>query len=292
MKKSEFCGILLAGGTGSRLFPLTSNFSKHFLPIYNKPMFYYSLSVLMLANIRRILVISTAADIQLYRSHFEENLNFGLDVHFAVQESASGIPDAFKIGDEFVGLDNVILMLGDNIFYGAGFATSVIDSVRRNIGATVYGAKVSDPSRYGVVCYEGGAPQSIIEKPREPCSDIAIPGLYVFDNSAVEKCYTLTASKRGELEITDLLNLYLVDEALSVELLGRGTTWFDTGTVADLKRANDFVEIIETKQGVLVGSPHEIAVKNGWLDVEAVLDLCAGKAQGQYYSKLQEILTS
>ncbi len=246
----------------------------------------------MLAKIRKILVVSTQSDLELYKMHFEDNLNFGLDVHFVVQERANGIPEAFRIGRNFIGSKNILLMLGDNIFYGAGFSNSVLDLVGQNTGATVYGAKVSDPSRYGVVQIDNGVPRSIIEKPLKPSSDIAIPGLYVFDNDVVSKLDLLTPSQRGELEITDLLNLYMVDGALSVELLGRGTAWFDTGTVDDLKRASDFVEIIETKQGVLVGSPHEIAVRNGWLSTEKVLELCARRYQGQYYTKLREIITA
>lgn len=289
---NQFCGILLAGGTGSRLAPLTSAFSKHFLPVYNKPLFYYSLSSLMLAGVRRILVICTDRDEALFREYFGRHKNFGLHLTFLVQERPVGLPDAFRIGESFIGEDDVVMALGDNIFFGAGFQDFVSHVKTSLNGASVIGVKVSDASRFGVVeVNEKNRILSIEEKPHAPKSNIAISGLYFFDNTVCKRTKTLKISKRGELEIVDLLKSYLVDDKLSAHVLGRGTAWFDAGTSESLKQAGDFIESVETRQGILVSSPEEIALNRGWLAPQELREITMKMGKSAYSTSLKSLLS-
>ncbi|MDC3123537.1 glucose-1-phosphate thymidylyltransferase RfbA [Gammaproteobacteria bacterium] len=279
-------GIVLAGGSGTRLHPITRGVSKQMLPIYDKPMIYYPLSVLMLAGIREILVISTPEDLPNYRKLLGDGSDFGLHLTYAEQPSPDGLAQAFLIGEEFIGDDSVCLILGDNIFYGYGFSAMLRTAVDRVSGATVFGYHVHDPERFGVVEFNAeGKVLSVEEKPAQPKSNYAITGLYFYDNRAVEIAKGINPSHRGELEITDVNRAYLESGELNVSLMGRGFAWLDTGTHDSLMEAGQFVQTIERRQGLKVACLEEIGYRNGWLS-EGRLAIQAQKLEktgyGQY----------
>jgi glucose-1-phosphate thymidylyltransferase len=285
-------GIILAGGTGSRLYPLTHVVSKQLLPIYDKPLAYYPLSTLMLAGIREVLVISTPADLPRFEQLFGDGSRWGLDLQYAVQPNPEGLAQAFIIGREFIGSGPVALILGDNIFYGHGFGETLREAASRDEGATIFGYYVRDPERYGVVEFEeGGRAVGLEEKPLKPRSHYAVTGLYFYDNQVLDIAANLTPSARGELEITDVNVEYLRRDQLRVEIMGRGMAWLDTGTHDSLLQAADFVKTIEERQGLKVACPEEIAYRMGYIDAEQVVRLAEplkNNNYGQYLLELAE----
>lgn len=283
-------GIVLAGGSGTRLYPLTKSVSKQLLPIYDKPMIYYPLSVLMLANIKEILIITTPHEQQLFQNLLGDGSQFGLKLEYRVQPSPDGLAQAFIIGETFIGKDSVCLVLGDNIFYGYNFSTMLEDAGQIRSGATVFGYYVNDPDRYGVVEFDGaGKVISIEEKPKVPKSNYAVTGLYFYDNTVVTRAKTIKPSPRGELEITDLNKSYLLDNSLQVKLLGRGMAWLDTGTHESLLRASTFVESIEERQGLKIACLEEIAFHKGYISKEQLLELARPLIKNQYGQYLVKI---
>ena len=273
-------GIILAGGSGTRLHPITLGISKQLLPIYDKPMIYYPLSVLMLAGIQEILIISTPGDLPHFRKLLGDGSQFGIQLSYAEQHSPDGLAQAFIIGETFIGNDNCCLILGDNIFYGQHFTEKLQAAAARTQGATIFGYHVSDPERFGVVEFdEQGRAISIEEKPQKPKSSYAVTGLYFYDNRVVDVAKSIRPSQRGELEITDVNRFYLEDQNLKVEMLGRGFAWLDTGTHESLLDAGQFVHTIEKRQGFKVACLEEIAFHSGWIGVEQL------KAQGEYLKK-------
>lgn len=275
-------GIILAGGSGTRLYPLSRVVSKQLMPVYDKPMVYYPLSVLMLAGLREILIITTPADAESFRSLLGDGSNLGIHIDYAVQPSPDGLAQAFVIGREFVGDDGVSLILGDNVFFGQGLALSLTRASLREHGATVFAYPVSDPERYGVVEFDGANKAiSIEEKPEKPKSHFAVTGLYFYDNDVLDIAAKLKPSVRGELEITDVNVAYLKRGDLAVEVLGRGTAWLDTGTYASLLQASDFIQTIEERQGLKVACLEEIAYRKGYIDAAKLDEL--GAAMNNHY---------
>ena len=283
-------GIILAGGSGTRLYPITKGVSKQLLPIYDKPMIYYPLSVLMLAGIREVLIISTPDDIDGFKRLLADGQELGIDISYAVQPSPDGLAQAFIIGEEFIGDSNVCLVLGDNIFYGQGFTPLLRQAVNRQKGATVFGYQVKDPERFGVVAFdEDKRAISIEEKPVKPKSNYAVTGLYFYDNDVIEIAKKVKPSDRGEVEITTVNQMYMERGDLNVELLGRGFAWLDTGTHESLLEAAQFVETIEKRQGYKVACLEEIALNNGWLTKQQVAEIGQSmrkNAYGQYLMSL------
>lgn len=284
-------GIVLAGGAGTRLHPVTMAVSKQLLPIYDKPMVYYPLSVLMLAGIRDVLVISTPADLPRFRDVLGDGSQFGLHLEYAEQASPDGLPQAFLIAESFIGEDNVCMVLGDNIFFGQNFTPALAEAVACQRGATVFGYRVSDPERFGVVEFDGsGRVCGIEEKPAHPRSSYAITGLYFFDSTVVDRAKALRPSKRGELEITDLMRLYLEQQQLNVKLLGRGFAWLDTGTHESLLEASQFIRTVEVRQGVKIACLEEIAFHNGWIGKDMLAARARALAKTGYGQYLRSIL--
>lgn len=283
-------GIILAGGSGTRLYPITRGVSKQLLPVYDKPMIYYPLSVLMLAGIRDILVITAPEDNASFKRLLGDGSDFGISISYAVQPSPDGLAQAFIIGKEFIGNDNVCLVLGDNIFYGQSFTQTLKQAAAKTHGATVFGYQVKDPERFGVVEFdENFNALSIEEKPQQPKSDWAVTGLYFYDNRAVEFAKQLKPSARGELEISDLNQMYLEDGSLSVQILGRGFAWLDTGTHESLHEAASFVQTVQNIQNLHIACLEEIAWRNGWLtkeNVETRAKPLEKTAYGQYLLRL------
>jgi len=283
-------GIILAGGAGTRLYPLTKSISKQIIPVYDKPMIYYPLSVLMLAGIHEILIISTPKDLHLYEDLLENGSQLGIKISYEVQPSPDGLAQAFLIGEQFLGNDKACLILGDNIFYGHGFGKVLLETASLEEGAIIFGYFVNDPERYGVVEFNSkGEVLSIEEKPKKPKSNYSVPGLYFYDNDVVEKAKTLRPSARGELEITDLNRLYLEEKKLKVKLLGRGIAWLDTGTHESLLQASNFIQTIEERQGLKISCVEEIAYKRGYITKEQLIKLAKPLMKNQYGQYLMNI---
>ncbi len=283
-------GIILAGGLGTRLYPITKAISKQILPIYDKPMIYYPMSVLMLSGIKEILIISTARDIVLFEELFGDGSQLGLQISYQVQQAPKGLAEAFIIGEEFIGSDRVALVLGDNIFYGTGLTGILKNAAERTSGATIFGYYVKDPTAYGVVSFdEDGNVTEIEEKPKKPKSNYAVPGLYYYDNEVIRIAKSIQPSARGELEITEVNNEYLRRGALKVELLGRGMAWLDTGNQDALLEASNYVASIQKRQGLYVSCLEEIAYKQGFIGREQLLSLAEAMKMTEYGRYLFDI---
>ena len=284
-------GIILAGGSGTRLYPITKSISKQITPIYDKPMIYYPLSVLMLAGIKDILVISTPRDLPMFEELLKNGSDFGISLSYAVQAQPNGLAEAFLIGENFIGNDSCVLVLGDNIFYGHGFTGMLKEAEARKKGATIFGYYVQNPRDFGVVEFdENNRVISLEEKPENPKSNYAVPGLYFYDNTVVEKAKKVKPSKRGELEITTLNEMYLNEGTLNVTSLGRGMTWLDTGTHEALLEAANYVKTIQSRQGVMVACLEEIAYRNGWITKEKVCELAKPLLKSKYGEYLMDLI--
>lgn len=287
-------GIILAGGSGTRLYPITKAVSKQILPLYDKPMIYYPMSVLMLSEIKEVLVISTPRDITLFKELFGDGSWLGMKIEYAVQDKPRGLADAFIVGEKFIGTDSVALVLGDNIFYGQSFTStlkSAVKKVNTDGGAVIFGYFVKDPTAYGVVEFDkNGTALGIEEKPAKPKSNYAVPGLYFYDNSVINIAKNVKPSARGEIEITAVNNAYLDEKKLKVELMGRGMAWLDTGTYDGLLEASNFIATIQKRQGMYVSCLEEIAYRNGWINKEQLLELATGykTSYGEYLKFIAE----
>lgn len=291
MKSKKTKGILLAGGSGTRLAPITNSINKHLLPIYDKPMIFYSLSILMLSGIREILIITRKEDLGLFKNLLGNGSNLGIEIFYAVQEKPKGIADAFIVGSDFIGNSNVCLMLGDNIFYGGRLSSKLLSAKSRKKGASVFAYEVKNPSSFGVVEFNDEMKiKSIQEKPKTPKSNYAVTGLYFYDNRVVDYAKSITPSKRGELEITSINEIYLEQNNLYVEVLGRGFTWLDTGTVESLVEASSFISIMQRQQGFYIACLEEIAFKNGWINKEMLFKQLRGK-DSKYYQYTKKLIT-
>ena len=284
-------GIILAGGSGTRLYPLTMGVCKQLLPVYDKPMIYYPLSVLMLSRIKEILIISTPDDLPVFKKLLGNGSKWGINLSYSVQEAPNGLAEAFIIGEEFIGDDNVCLILGDNIFYGHGLEAKLNNACAKKDGATIFGYYVKDPQRYGVAEFdENFKVVSIEEKPEAPKSNYAVTGLYYYDNDVIETAKNIKPSKRGELEITDVNNAYLEKGKLSLEILGRGHAWLDTGTHESLAEAGQYIEVIEKRQGLKISCPEEIAYRKGMIDLTQLESLYDSLKKSQYGDYLKYII--
>lgn len=283
-------GIILAGGSGTRLYPVTKSISKQIVPIYDKPMIYYPLSVLMLAGIREVLIISTERDLPFFKELLEDGSKLGMKFTYEVQKAPNGLAEAFIIGEEFIGEDNVAMVLGDNIFWGQSFTQSLREASKIEKGAMIFGYYVQDPRAYGVVEFDAtGLAITLEEKPMEPKSNYAIPGLYFYDNTVAKKARLLKPSKRGELEITDLNRVYLNEGELKVQILGRGMAWLDTGTHDSMLEASNFVSAIQNRQGTFVACIEEIAFRNNWISDEALIKLAEPLTKTKYGQYLMDL---
>ena len=284
-------GIILAGGSGTRLYPATKAISKQLMPVHDKPMIYYPLSTLMLADIRDILIISTPRDLPMFRNLLGDGSQWGISLSYAEQAAPNGLAEAFIIGKNFIGKDKVAMILGDNLYYGQGLQPLVRQAAATPTGATVFGYRVSDPERYGVVAFDAtGKASEIVEKPKNPPSRWAVTGLYFYDNQVVDIAANLKPSPRGELEITDLNRVYLQKGELNVIQIGRGFAWLDTGTHESLGQSAEFVRIIEARQGLKIGCPEEIAFTNKYIDANAVLKIAAEMGKTEYAAYLRDLV--
>lgn len=282
-------GIILAGGSGTRLYPSTISVSKQLLPVYDKPMIYHPISVLMLAGIKDILIISTPHDLPNFQKLLGKGEQFGVNFSYKEQPSPDGLAQAFILGDEFIGDDNVAMILGDNIFYGVGFSKSLQEAAERPSGATVFGYQVKDPKRFGVVEFDNnGKAVSIEEKPQNPKSNFAVTGLYFYDNKVIEYAKNLKPSARGELEITDLNRIYLENNELNVQILSRGFAWLDTGTHQSLLQAGQYVQTIEENQGIKIACLEEIALRKGFLSKEQVIEIASKYKNNEYFGYIMQ----
>ena len=286
-------GIILAGGTGSRLLPMTAVVSKQLLPIYDKPMIFYPLSTLMLAGVRDILLISTPEDIPRFEKLLGDGQKWGISIEYAVQEAPNGIAQAFILGEDFIGNDQCILILGDNLFFGNELQTLLKNAIKELKGATIFGYPVADPERYGVVEFDQQSTIiSIEEKPVNPKSQYAVTGLYLYDSRVVEIAKTILPSMRGELEITSINEVYLKNQQLKLEIFGRGMTWLDTGTATSLMEAGEFVKVMQNRQGLVISCPEEISWRNGWIELEQLIKLVKAYGNSDYKDYILNLVKS